>query len=71
MQNKKSQGQKVVSPVLNRVAKWAIFVLNSAGVWRPRRHSTTHTSLECPPRIFLVLKSEGYFTYLQLFARFH
>ena len=49
MQNKTSQGQKVVSPVLNRVAKWAIFVLNSAGVWRPRRHSSTHTSLECPP----------------------
>ena len=33
------QGQKVVSPVLNRVAKWAIFVLNRVGVWRPRRHT--------------------------------
>ena len=33
MQNKTSQGQKVVSPVLNRLAKWAIFVLNR--VWSP------------------------------------
>ena len=49
MQIKTSQGQKVVSPVLNRVVKWAIFVLNSVGVWRPRRHSSTQTSLECPP----------------------
>ena len=38
MQNKKNQSQKVVPPFLNRV-----------GVWRPRRHSSTQTSLECPP----------------------
>ena len=46
--------QKVVSPVLNRVAKWAIFVLNRVGVWRPPRHNSTQTSLECPPGISLV-----------------
>ena len=34
-----NQGQKVVFPVLNRVAKWAIFVLNRVGGWRPRRHT--------------------------------
>ena len=38
MQNKTNQGQKVFSPVLNMV-----------GVWRPRRHSSTQTSLECSP----------------------
>ena len=37
MQNKKNQGQKVVPPFLNRV-----------GVWRPRWHCSTQTSLECP-----------------------
>ena len=37
-----------MSPVLNRVAKWAIFVLNRVRVWRPRRHTSTQTSLECP-----------------------
>ena len=31
MQNKTKQGQKAVSPVLNTVAKWVIFVLNSWG----------------------------------------
>ena len=46
-----NQGQKVVSPVLNRVAKWAMFVLNWVGVRRPRRHTSTQTSLECPPGI--------------------
>ena len=49
IQNKTSQGQKVVSHVLNRAAKWAIFVLNRVRVWRPRRHSSTQTSLESPP----------------------
>ena len=39
MQNKSNQGQKVVSPVLNRVAKWAIFVFGFGGTGR-------HTSLE-------------------------
>ena len=38
MQNKTNQGQKVLPPVLNRV-----------GVWRPWRHSSTKTPLECPP----------------------
>ena len=33
----KNQGQKVVPPFLNRV-----------GVWRPRWHCSTQTSLECP-----------------------
>ena len=47
-----NQCQKVVSPVLNRVAKWAIFVLNRVGVWRPRRLTSSQTSLECPPGIF-------------------
>ena len=47
MQNRKNQDQKVVSPVLNRLAKWAIFVLNRVGVWRPRRHSSTQTSVAC------------------------
>ena len=37
MQNNTNPGQKVVSPVLNRV-----------GVWRPLRYSSTQTSLECP-----------------------
>ena len=45
----KWEGQKVVSPVLNRVAKWAIFVLNRVGVWRPRRHIFTQTFLEPLP----------------------
>ena len=48
MQNKTNEGQKVVSPVFNRVAKWAIFVLNRARVWRPRRHMFTQTFLEPP-----------------------
>ena len=39
-----------VSPVLNRGTKWAIFVLTRVGVWRSRRHSSTQTSFECPPR---------------------
>ena len=38
-----------MSPVFNRVAKWAIFVLNRVGVWRPRRHSSTQSYFECPP----------------------
>ena len=33
----KNRGQKVVPPFLNRV-----------GVWRPRWHCSTQTSLECP-----------------------
>ena len=45
MQNKENQGRKVVSYVLNRVAKWGIFVLNGVGVGRPRRHSSTPTFL--------------------------
>ena len=48
MQNKTNEGQKVVSPFLKRVAKWAIFVLNRARVWRPRRHIFTQTFLEPP-----------------------
>ena len=51
MQNKTNQGQKVVSPILNRVAKWAIFVLDRVRVWSPLRHSSTQNSLECPPGI--------------------
>ena len=51
MQNKTNQGQKVVSPVLNRVAKWAIFVLDRVRVWSPQRHSSTQNSLDCPPGI--------------------
>ena len=51
-----NQGQKVVFPVLNRVAKWAIFVLNRVGVWRPQRHTPSQTSLECPPRNFFEVK---------------
>ena len=47
MQNKENQSQKVVSPVLNRAAKWAIFVW--VWVWRPRRHTSPQTSLEWPP----------------------
>ena len=38
-----------MSSVLNRVAKWAIFVLNRIRVWRPWGHPPTQTSLECPP----------------------
>ena len=46
-----------MSPVLNRVAKWAIFVLNRVGVWRPRRLTSSQTSLECsPPGDFLEVK---------------
>ena len=49
MQNQQiTQGQKVVSPVLDRVAKLVIFVLKRVGAWRPRRHNCTQTSLECP-----------------------
>ena len=36
-------------PPLNRVAKWAIFVLNRVRVWSPRRHSSTETSPESAP----------------------
>ena len=49
MQNKTNRDKKVVSPVLNRVAKWAIFVLDRVGALRPRRHSSSQTSLECRP----------------------
>ena len=49
IQNKTNQGQKVVSPVLNRAAKWAIFVLHRVKVWRPWGHPPTQTSSECPP----------------------
>ena len=48
MQNKENQGRKVVSPVLNRVAKWGIFVLNRVEVCRPRRHTSPQSFLECP-----------------------
>ena len=44
MPNKSNQGQRVASPVLNRVVKWTIFVLNRVGVWRPQQHSSTQTS---------------------------
>ena len=33
MQNKTNQVQKIVTPVLNRAAKWTIFVLNRVRVW--------------------------------------
>ena len=51
MQNKANQGRKVVSPVtvLNRVAKWEVFVLNRVGGCWPRRHTSTQTYLECSP----------------------
>ena len=49
MQNKANQDRKVVPPVFNRVAKWGIFVLNRVGVCGPQRHTSTQTSLECPP----------------------
>ena len=50
MQNKQiTQGQKVVSPVLDRVAKLVIFVWNRVGVLWPRGQTFTQTSLECPP----------------------
>ena len=52
MQNRKNQDQKVVSPVLNRLAKWAIFVLNRVGVRRPRRHSSTQTSHHIRESVF-------------------
>ena len=51
MQNKENQGRKVVSYVLNRVAKWGIFVLNGVGVGRPRRHSSTPTFLSAQPGV--------------------
>ena len=35
---------------LKQGTKWAIFVLTRVGVWRSRRHSSTQTSFECPPR---------------------
>ena len=49
MQNKVDQGRKVVSPVLNRVAKWEVFVLNRVGVCGHWRHTSKQTSLECLP----------------------
>ena len=51
MQNKANQGRKVVFPVtvLNRVAKWEVFVLNRVGGCWPRRHTSTQTYLECSP----------------------
>ena len=33
MQKKRNQSQKIVTPVLSRVAKWAIFVLKRVRVW--------------------------------------
>ena len=38
-----------LDPTLHKVAKWAIFVLNSVRVWSPRRHSSTQTSPESAP----------------------
>ena len=44
---KQNKSWSKLSPVLNKVAKWTIFVLNSrVGVWRPRRQSSTQTSLD-------------------------
>ena len=42
MQNKANQGRNVVSPVLNRVAKLEVFVLNRVGVCGPY---TVHSPL--------------------------
>ena len=36
------------SLVLNRITKWTIFVRNRVRVWRPRRQSSTQTSVEFP-----------------------
>ena len=41
--------RECVSPV-KQGTKWTIFVLTRVGVWRSRRHSSTQTSFECPPR---------------------
>ena len=48
IQNKANQGRKVVSPALDRLAKWEVFVLNRIGVCGPRRHTSTQISLEYP-----------------------
>ena len=46
MQNKTNQGQKVVSPVFNSIAKYAIFVLNMQG-WRLKT-PTAHLHQDLP-----------------------
>lgn len=34
---------------LNRISKWAVFVVKRVRVWsRPRRHISTQTCIECP-----------------------
>ena len=48
MQNKTNWGQKVVSPVLNMIAKWDILILYRGSVRRLRRHTPTQASLQCP-----------------------
>jgi len=50
--NKTNQGHKIRSLAFNRVAKWAIFFLINRvrRFWRLWRHTSTQTSLECPPR---------------------
>ena len=53
VQNKTNERQKVVSPVFNRVAKWAIFVALGR-VWRTRRHSSIQSYFERPPGQLLV-----------------
>ena len=72
MQNKANQGRKVVSPALERVAKWEVFVLNRVGVCGPRRHTSTQISPEYPsPRLVrrrILFKGGQCFDHLQYFT---
>ena len=47
-----NRGQKVVSPVLNRVAKWAIFVLNRVGFKGLGSTPLPKPPLSAPPGFF-------------------
>ena len=49
MKNKANRGGRVVSPVLNRVAKWEVFVLNRVGVLGPGGTPLLKPPLCAPP----------------------
>ena len=51
LRNGMNQSLEIGSFVLNKEAKWTIFVLREVRVWRVRQHTNTQTSFECPPRL--------------------
>ena len=46
-----NQGLEIGSFVLNKEAKWTIFVLREVRVWRVRQYTYTQTPFECPARL--------------------